>query len=334
VQSEAGAFTTATIEDTNMANFAPSAIRTGLAGPVFPVLTPFKESGEVDHAALARYVDFLVGTGARTIMTTVGTSRFNLMSEAEMMAVNETVAKASSASTITIAAGPLTGDVATNIAFATHAERIGADAYIAFFPERWYGAEAITDFFSRIAASVSIAVMIHEMPMRSGYGGQAQYPIDLLERLVSVPNIVGMKEECMDAGYTYKVLRRLANKCAIIGAGAMRNFLRDHHAGAKANLVGVGSFFPKVEIAFQYALKAGDVHRAESLVRRYEDPYFDVAVELGWHPQLKEMLHLKGLMPPFERAPMPRLTAAQQERLRDCVARLGWLDLAPDHVPE
>lgn len=317
-----------------MANFTADQIRTSMSGPVYPILTPFTETGDVDHAALARYVEFLTGCGAGTIMTTVGTSRFNLLTDQEIKAVNATVAGASSAKTITICAGPLTGNIRTNIDFAQHAESAGADAYIAFFPERWYGADSIREFFEKIASSVSIGVMIHEMPMRSGYGGQSQYPLDLLEQLTAVPNIVGMKEECMDGGYAYKLHRRLQGKCAIIGAGAMRNYMRDFHAGARANLVGVGSFFPRVEIAFQQALKNGDTEKAHKIVRTYEDPYFDVAVELGWHPQLKEMLHLLDLMPPFERAPMPRLNESQRSRLRACVERLGWFDLTPDHAPE
>lgn len=317
-----------------MANFTPDQIRHQLSGPVFPILTPFTEEGSVDHIALVKYVEFLTSCNVGTILTTVGTSRFNLLSWEEIRAVNKTVASATLPETITIAAGPITGDLQTNIEFAKHAEAIGSDAYIAHFPERWYGAEPIYNFFKELSASVSIAVLLHELPMRSGYGGQIQYSLDLLERLVSIPNMVGMKEECMDGGYAYLLHRKLQNKCAIIGAGAMRNFMRDYHAGARANLVGVGSFFPRVEIAFQEALKTGDTDKAHHIVRTYEDPYFDIAVELGWHPQLKETLHLLGLMPPFERTPMPRLNEAQRASLRDCIINLGWLNLPTDHEPE
>jgi 4-hydroxy-tetrahydrodipicolinate synthase len=318
-----------------MTNFNRDAIRTKLSGPVFPVLTPFTENGsEVDYAALERYVGFLVNSGAKAIMTTVGTSRFNLLSNDEIKAVNRTMVKASSKATINIVAGPLMGSLAANIEFAQHAEEVGADAYIAFFPERWYGDQAVFEFFQTLSESVSISIMIHEMPLRSGYGGQLQYSLDLLERLVTLPGVVGIKEECMDGGYAYKLHRRLQGKCAIIGAGAMRNFMRDFHAGAKANLVGVGSFFPRVEMAFQDALKAGNFEYAHKIVRQYEDPYFDVAVELGWHPQLKETLHILGLMPPYERAPLPRLNENQRVRLKNCIEKLGWLDLDLDHIPK
>ena len=130
-----------------MINFTPSEIRSGITGPVFPILTPFKENGAVDHPALQNYVEFLIASGAKTMLTTVGTSRFNLLSDIEIMEVNKTFSSVSSPNTIKIAAGPMTGDLKTNIEFAQHAEQHGADAYIAFFPERWYGVEAILDFF-------------------------------------------------------------------------------------------------------------------------------------------------------------------------------------------
>jgi len=288
----------------------------------------------VDHDALRHYVRFLVDAGAPAIMTTVGTSRFNLLSDEEIRAVNATVASASGPSTITILAGSMIGDLHSNVAAAKHAESVGADAYIAFFPERHYGDEPIFDFFRTISESVDIGVMVHEMPMRSGYGGMAQYSIELLERLIDLPGVVGMKEECMDGGYAYKIYRRIGNRCGIIGAGSMRNFMRDHHAGARAYLVGVGSFFPRVAMAFHAALVSGDTDRAHAIARTYEDPYFDAAVDLGWHVQLKEMLSIFDLMPPFERAPLPRLSAQQAAQLHTLVEQLGWSGRDPGHTPQ
>ena len=309
-------------------------LRNRIVGPVFPIPTPFTADGfRVDHDALTAYTNFLLSCGVGTVMTTVGTSRFNLLSQEEVLLVNETVARAVDGRAVMIAAGNQGGNTKSNIEWARHAESVGADAYIAFFPERWYGEEAVFNFFKKLTESVSIGIMIHEMPLRSGYGGQLQYPLDLLDRLISLPGLVGMKEECMDGGYAYKLYRRLQGKCAIIGAGAMRNFMRDFHAGAQANLVGVGSFFPKVEIAFQNALALGDNSLAHKIVRAYEDPYFDLAVELGWHVQLKEVLNLLGLMPPHERDPLPRLSDENRDRLLICVENLGWLDLKPDHSP-
>lgn len=319
-----------------MANFSREQIRSTLEGAVFPVLTPFTEDGSaVDHAALANYVRFLVDAGAPVVLSTVGTSRFNLLSGDEIKAVNETICEATPDTCMTIAAGPLTGGTAANIKFATHAQKAGADAYIAFFPDRYYGDEHIFDFFKSLSESVDIGVMIHEMPMRSGfYGNPEQYPIELLERLFALPGMVGMKEECMDGDYAAEIYQRLGDKTGIIGAGTKPNFLRDHPHGAKAFLVGMGSFFPGVAIAFHKSLVSGDTARANELVKKYHDPYFDLAVSLGWHVALKETLHLLGLMPAYERDPLPRLSKDKREVLRAKMDELGWLDLDPAHEPQ
>ena len=316
-----------------MAHFSRDHLRHKLSGPVFPIPTPFTpDGGAVDHDALGHYVDFLAGVGVPALMSTVGTSRFNLLSDDEIKAVNTTIATAARGRCIVILAGPLSGSTIANIAFARHAESVGADAFIAFFPERYYGEGPVLDFFRALSDAVSIGVMIHEMPMRSGYGGNQQYSLDLLDRLTDIPGVVGMKEECMDGGYAYLLHRRLSGKCGIIGAGSKRLFMRDFHAGAKAYLVGLGNFFPRVAMDFHAALTDGDTARAHAIVRAYEDPYFDVAVSLGWHIALKETMHMLKVMPPFERPPLPRLNEAQQTKLRACIEKLGWLSRDPAHA--
>jgi dihydrodipicolinate synthase/N-acetylneuraminate lyase len=242
-----------------------------------------------------------------------------------MRQANEIVVKSARGACITIVAGPMEGGLAVHQAFAAHAAEIGADAAIMFFPERYYGDDAILGFFRAVSQATGTAVMIHEMPMRNGLGGgTVQYGLDLLERITDLPGVAGLKEECMEPGYSYRLLRRLAEKTGIIGAGSMRCYMRDYHAGARAYLVGVGSFLPKVEIAFHEAMARHDIDRAHALARGFEDPYFDVAVGLGWHRALKETLHLFDLMPPFERAPMPRLDLKGRERLAGIVDGLGW----------
>ena len=107
--------------------------------------------------------------------------------------------------------------------------------------------------------------------------------------------------------------------------------MRDFHAGAKAYLVGLGNFFPNVAKDFYAAMRGHDMDRAHAIVRAYEDPYFDLAVELGWHICLKETMHMLGLAPPFERAPLPRLNPAQRDKLAACIDKLGWRGRDPAH---
>ena len=46
--------------------------------------------------------------------------------------------------------------------------------------------------------------------------------MSLLGKLLEIPNLVGMKEECMDGAYAYKILRMFGENSSIIEAGAMK----------------------------------------------------------------------------------------------------------------
>lgn len=302
---------------------AKAAIR----GPVTPIPTPFKTDDRyaVDHDALARYVDWMVGQGAPVMLTTVGTSRFNLLTTDEMLAVNETVVKAVNGRAMTIVSGPPDGSTRDNIRFAQHAAKIGAGAFIAFFPERFYGEEPIFEFFKTVSEESGIGVMIHEMDIRNGLaGGPYTYSLDLLDRLTDLPGVIGMKEECCNAEYSYRIIRRVSHKAALIGWGSMKRFLRDHHAGAKAYLMGIGNFLPKIELAFYDAIMNRRYDEAESLVREHEEEYFQLAVQLGWHRALKETIHIFGQLTRGERPPFGDISDAQRGQLEAFVAARGW----------
>ncbi|MFZ0549042.1 MAG: dihydrodipicolinate synthase family protein [Candidatus Promineifilaceae bacterium] len=306
-------------------------IRAGIRGPVFPMVVPFTEDEDVDHAALESYVDYLITGGAPVLLLTVGTSRFNLLTRKEMLAVNETVIKAASGRAITIAAGPgpSSGSTRENITFAKAAEKAGADAILVLYPERWYGDKPVAKFFTDVADNIDIGLMIHAVPMRDGFGGVKALKYldaDLIAKFVNHPNIVGVKEENGDRAMFEDILNRYNDGLPIIGAGgAMRRFINDSKLGSYTFLVGIGSFKPALAVEFFQAVMAGNEARAAQIAELYEDPYFDFAVKLGWHRALKETLHQLNIMPPYERSPFNRISETERSQLREVLVQCGWL---------
>jgi 4-hydroxy-tetrahydrodipicolinate synthase len=300
-----------------------------ITGPVIPLPTPFDKSYEVDYAALAAYVKFLAGSGIPAIMTTVGTSRFNLLTEAEVKKVNETVVKAAEGKTITIVANPQVGGTSKAIEYAKHAESIGADYFLAYFPERYYGEENTYAYYKAINDSVeNIGILLHEMPMRNGYGaGNIPFSVELLERLMALPNIKGLKEEALDPEHSNKIVAALKDKAIIIGAGGgmSRFYNRDYKLGAKAYLGGIGNFEPQLELDFFDLMMKGEIEKAGKIINEIELPYFEKTVPVGWHPSLKAALALKGLLPEYERPPMKQVAGEELDMLRDVLKKNGWL---------
>ena len=292
--------------------------------PVIPIPTPFLENEKIDFDSLEKYIDFLKQSGIQAVMTTVGTSRYNLLTKDEIKEVNRVVAKTASNEMVSIVANPNYGSLKDTIEIAEDAEKNGADIFLAYFPDRHYGDDVTYDFFQAISEAISIDIIIHEMPLRNGLGGgQKQYGLELLQKLFSLKNIIGLKEESLDQGYSETILKTFLPDILIVGAGGgMGRYVRDYWLGAKTYLGGIGNFLPKVELTFIEAMQKKNYEKAYNLVYNIEKPYFATVVPMGWHISLKEALYIQGLMPPFERKPLQRIAKRDREILKESIKRL------------
>lgn len=299
-----------------------------IKGPVIPIPTAFNEDETVDTKGLEQYAGFLADNKIPAIMSTVGTSRYNLLSWDEMYAVNEAIVKGAHSQTQTIVTNPTTGGLKSTIEFGKHAEEIGADYFLVFFPERHYGEENTYAYFKSLCDELDIRILIHEMPMRNGLGsGSVQYSLALLERLFQLENIVGVKEEALDPEYSNTILDRFAEDILIIGAGGgmSRYLYRDYDRGAMAFLGGIGGFIPELEMDFYNSITSSDKSKAKSIVEDIELKYFEKVVPLGWHPSLKIALYLKGLMQIHERRPMKKFNTNELDEMKSIFKNMGWL---------
>lgn len=286
-------------------------------GPVFPVPVPFVEDGGVDLDGLAGYVRHLVGAGVQTLMTTIGTSRFALLTVEEMRAVNETVVQAAAGRAAVIVTTPPAGPLAQAREFVRHAASIDASAILSVFPDRYYGEDAVFEYVRALAADSPIPILLHLAPIPNGLGGAPYVPtVALVRRLAGLPTVAGMKEESHSPAMSYAYNRQLGQElCIIGGAGGMRAYLTASLWGQPAYLVGIGNVVPSIELEFYEALRAGRLDRARALVFEVEEPFFDAACRHGWHLSLKAALAGRGLMLPWERAPMPMLGEAARAEL-------------------
>lgn len=296
-------------------------------GPVFPILTLFNKDGTVDETGIADYVEFLISQGVKNVMCTVGTSRYDVLTTDEMMRVNQIVVEATAKRAVTMVTTPSCGPTSSAIQFAKHAAKIGADAIIGLYPDRYYGDDTIVDFFKAITASADIGVMVHEMPIRAGRSTEApsaQYSPTLLEKIFNIDNMVGLKEESGDAKLIEYINSTYSDKVAVIGGrGGMNAYKQATSFGQKSYLVGIGNFDPKLEINFADHVKNVELTAADDIINNIEKPFFDVTVKLGWHISLKAAMNIKGLCQPYERHPMRGLTAVEQAALLALMKKLN-----------
>jgi 4-hydroxy-tetrahydrodipicolinate synthase len=306
-------------------------IRESIRGPVYPIPMPFADDGSIDAPALGAYSDHLLNEGARILLMTVGTSRFNLLDREEMHRANAIVARAASGRGLFLASGPgpNSGSLAENILFAQRAADAGASALMAVFPERYYGDDVVVNFYLRLADASPIPVCVHAQPFRDGFGGihaTKPFGLSMLSRIAEHQNIGCVKEENGVREMFEEILAGLNPGLPVIGAGgAMRRHLKDAALGSVTYLVGVESIVPRLGPQFFEAVHSGDTAGAEAIAAVHEDPFFQQAVAYGWHRSLKAALAIVGLMPFTERDPFPALNADEYKTLESIARSCGWV---------
>lgn len=275
-------------------------------GPIFPILPSYKASGELDFDFIASYVRFLETNGARSVMTTAGTSQFNLLSTQEILDLNACVGDNFSGRLI-LGAPPM-AEMRLMPFLATTLKSYPDAELLLSYPERYYCVKEIVDFFQRAASGCAAPLHIHGLPLRAAQGGWQDYTATMIsEILFLAPNVVGMKEECSTYETGFKLcsaLSRFSSFELIVAGGSMRRFLLLHAAGAQSFLVGIGSLFPSVEIAFARHIQTDEFRNAVRIIAEIETPAFEVFMNLGWHKALRYAAKRASLIATGERLPM------------------------------
>jgi len=301
-----------------------------IEGPVYPIPAAFTQNYSLDTRSIAQYVEFLVSSGAKIILATVGTSRFNLLTNDEILVFNKTLIEAVNGRATVIAATPLVGWTGEIMKVAHAAVADGADAVMVYFPERYYDDRHIIEFFKEIVSVPNIKVMVHAMPMKNASNlGPAMIPysFELMRILSEIPRVIGIKEESGD----FSLISRIAglrekNGLIVIPAGdSMRMFQRSFSSGVRSYLVGVGSFRPEIEENFFQDMMTGDRERSKQAITNFEEPFFEVAKPIGWHISMKVVLALMGLISPVERPPMPQPDEEQVAKIEGVLKSFGWI---------
>lgn len=286
-------------------------LRAKIRGPVFSVVTPFREKDDsIDYPALENYLDYAFQAGARIFYVMGYNSRFSELSWDEIKMLNTFVTKtlkSLSEDTVVIVADPLHCPTSISMDFCQHAKDIGADMISLVFREKFYSNEQVFKHYQMCADASDIGILIHEMPFISGKGGHTvNWPVELLDRLADIPNIIAIKEDAKEDTYTKDVIDTIKDRLAvIISGGGKRQWLKFADQGCQSWLNGIGVFEPKLAVKFWQAYKQGDQPTWQRIIDEVEKPFFDQGVKIyGWHLTIKAALEIRGFFPRYERMPM------------------------------
>lgn len=300
-------------------------IREKIKGPAFAIITPFTEGGKyVDWNAVEEYVRFLYNGGAKVFYVMAYNSRFSLLSDFEIMTLNEIVVKTvksfNDEDCVTIVADPLHCSTEKTIQFAKHAELIGADVISLIFRERVYFDDQVYNHFKEVSDNCNVGILIHEMPLTNGIPGQTKtidWSLDLLDRIADLKNVIAIKEDAKKDEYTKQVSDLLCDRLAVITSGyGMKQWMK-FTPNVHAWLSGSGGFNPSIEVDWYDAWKRGDVDICNKIIDNVEIPFGEIAKTFGWHLGIKTAMDIMGVMNRVERMPLQQLPDESFTRLRE-----------------
>lgn len=181
--------------------------KTVFTGSGVAIITPFNENG-IDFDSLGNLIDFHLNNNTDAIIVCGTTGEAATMPDEEhLSAIEYTVKRVNKK--IPVIAGTGSNDTVHGIKLSKEAERLGADALLVVTP--YYNKtnkQGLINHFTLIAESVNIPIILYNVPSRTGMN----ISLEVLEELVKIDNIVGIKEASGNASYLMEVAARFGDR--------------------------------------------------------------------------------------------------------------------------
>ena len=228
---------------------------TKLAGVYAPICTPFTANEDLDLAALrdnmARYAD----TGIHGYLALGSNGENRSLDEDERLAILGTVVANKGADQIVMAGASYDAQRATERFLAAAAD-IGADYGLVLAPgyfRKQMTPEVLYRYFSTLADSASLPLLLYNAP---GFNGVA-LELELVGRLASHPNIVGMKDS---ASSGIEAFLPLQGPGFAVLAGSANFLFPAMLGGSPGGTVSLANSFPAVALRlYELGLSRDDV---------------------------------------------------------------------------
>ncbi len=154
------------------------------------IITPFKESGEIDEDGLRQNIKCQIEGDVDGITVLGTTAETPTLSEEEKKRII-TIAREEIKGKVSLVVGTGSYSTEQTIQNTNLAKELGADAALIVTP--YYNRpppEGIFQHFKRVSESIDIPIILYNVPGRTGQN----INIDTLNRLINIPNIIAIKE--------------------------------------------------------------------------------------------------------------------------------------------
>lgn len=271
-------------------------------GVIVPLVTPLKQDGQMDEAAIIKILSNIISAGASPFVlgTTGEAMSFSLAERKTFMRL----VKKHAGDSVTYA-GITANSFSDTIELADYAHELGYDAIVPHLPSYYpLTDQLMIQYFLRLVENTVSPIILYNIPVTTGMS----IPLHVLEELSHHPRIIGLKDSEMGEVRLQQNLslwKDRADFCFFLGCAAYgaRGMLQ----GAKGIVPSMGNLIPadyqaivdyglagNAEMALFYQEKCDEVSSCCQTGRTVVDAI----------PALKYMLHIAGYGSPAVAVPM------------------------------
>lgn len=171
------------------------------------MITPFTETGGVDHEAAWRLARHLSDTGTDTLVVTGTTGESPTLGDDEKISLYKTVVDAVGEKDTMVIAGTGTNDTRHSVEMSHRAAELGVDGLLAVTP--YYNRPSQTGLVAHFEAIAAVGppVMLYNIPGRTA----RLIEIETLSVLAANPNIVAIKDAVENIDFTSRTVGTVPN---------------------------------------------------------------------------------------------------------------------------
>jgi len=281
------------------------------SGVVVPMVTPVTDRGAIDTAAVERIIESFAQAGVSPLLMGT-TGEGNSVSASDGVLLVETAVKAAKGR-IFIYAG-LTGNVfSEQIQQAEHYTAVGADVIVATLPTYYaLTEEQMYGYYKELADIISGPLMLYNILATT----HMSIPVEVIKRLSTHPNIVGLKDSERDLDRMAACIEiSKGNDDFAYFCGWAAQSAHSLELGGDGIVPSTGNFIPEAFQQLYEAAKKGDMATANRLQEETNEiaKIYQAGRTLGQSlTALKVMMQTKGLCEPWMLPPLTRLSAEEE----------------------
>lgn len=289
-------------------------------GSIVALVTPMTSNGELDEEKIRTFIEFHIEQGTDAICVNGTTGEAPTLTKAErerlIKITVETVAKR-----VPVIAGTGTYNTAETVEETREAKKLGVDGCLIVTP--YYNRpiqEGLFQHYQEIAKSVSIPIIMYNVPVRTG--------CDLLPetvlRLSKISNIIGLKESTGSLERSKKILEICGDSIDLF-TGEDANSLAFILQGGKGAISVTANVAPKMMHDMCRAALNKDIAKAGTLNAKLMPLHKKLFLETNPIP-VKWALHKLGLIQDGIRLPLTKLSPDHHESLKEAMIESGVLN--------